>query len=114
MDNGKLTESDWLANIGGVYPTLTVDGMSVAEGAFDAPEVHVTLHRTPATAALDQVVRHRPASVGTYEDDVCLIPLTEESTLAHLKETRRIVAHQFDETLQRQYTLVYKFEHRDE
>ena len=88
--------------------------MSIAEGTLDAPKIHVTLHRTPTAATLDQVVRHRPACVGAYEDDVCLIPLTEESTLAHLEETGRIMAHQYDETLQRQHTLVYEFEHRDE
>ena len=108
MDNGKLSESDGLADVGGVYPTLIVDGVPIAEGTLDTPEVHVTLHRAPTTTALDEVVRHRPACVGTYEDDVCLISLTKESTLAHLKETSRIVAHQFDETFQRQHTLIYE------
>ena len=93
-----LSESDGLADIGGVYPTLMVNGVSIAEGTFDAPKIHVPLHRTPAATTLDEVVRHRPACVGTNEDDVCLITLTKETTLAHLEETSRIVAHQFDET----------------
>ena len=100
MDNGKLSESNGLADVGGVYPTLIVDGVPIAEGTLDAPKIHVTLHRTPTAATLDQVVRHRPACVGTYEDDVCLISLTEEATLTYLEETGRIVTHQFDETFQ--------------
>ena len=114
MDNGKLSEGDWLADVGGIYPTLMVNGMSIAEGSFDTPEVHVTFHRTPTATALDDVVRHRPACVGTDEDNVCLISLTEEATLAHFEETGRIMAHQFDETFQGQHTLIYEFEHRDE
>ena len=109
-----LSEGDGLADVGGVYPTLIVDSMAIAEGSFDTPEIHVTLHRTPAATALDEIVRHRPAGVGTDEDDVCLITLTEEATLAYLEETGRIMAHQFDETFKRQYTLIYEFEHRNE
>ena len=89
-----LSEGDGLADVGRVYLTVTVDSMAVAEGSFDTPEIDVALHRTPAATALDEVVRHRPAGVGTDEDDVCLITLTEEATLAHLEETGRIVTHQ--------------------
>ena len=88
--------------------------MAITESSFDTPKVHVTFHRTPTTTALDEVVRHRPACIGTNEDDVCLITLTEEATLAHLKETGRIMAHQLDEKFQGQHTLIYEFEHRDE
>ena len=95
-----LSEGDGLADVGGVCPALVINRMAVAEGAFDTPEIHVALHRTPAATTLDEVVRHRPAGVGTDEDDVCLITLTEEATLAHLEETGRIVTHQLDKTLQ--------------
>ena len=103
-----------MADVGGIYPTLMVNGMTIAEGSFDTPKVHVTFHRTPTTTALDEVVRHRPACIGTDEDDVCLITLTEEATLAYLEETGWIMAHQFDETFKGQYTLIYEFEHRNE
>ena len=89
-----------MADVGGVYPTLIKDSMTITEGSFDAPEIHVTLHRTPTATTLDNVVRHRPTSIGTDEDNVCLIALTEETALAYLEETGWIMAHQFDETFQ--------------
>ena len=103
-----------MADVGSVYPTLMVNSMTITEGSFDAPEIHVTLHRTPTATALDNVVRHCPTSIGTDEDNVCLIALTEETALAYLEETGWIMAHQFDETFKRQYTLIYEFEHRNE
>ena len=109
-----LSEGDGLANVGGVYPTLFIDGMTIAESSFDAPKIHVTFHRAPTTTALDEVVCHRPARVGTYHHDISLITLTEEATLAHLEKTGRVMTHQFDKTLEREYTLIHKFEHRDE
>lgn len=94
--------------------TLVVDGMSVAEGALDPPEIHMALHRTPATTALYEVLGDDPACIRTNKDEVCLIALTEETTPAYLEETGRMMTHQFDETFQRQYTLIDEFEHRDE
>jgi hypothetical protein len=114
VERGMLSEGDGLGDVGGIYPTLLIDSMPIAEGTFDTPEIHVSLHRAPSATALDQVVRHRPTSIRTDEDNICLISLSEESTIPDLKETGRIVAHQFDKTLEGQHTLINEFEHRDE
>ena len=92
---------------------MVVDGVAVAEGALDTPEVHVTFHRTPATTTLDQVFGDGPTSVGTNENDIGLISLTEESTIPDLEETGGIMTHEFHETFKRENTLVDEFEHRD-
>jgi hypothetical protein len=113
VEREMLAEGDGLADVGGVDMTLGIDSMTIAEGALDAPEIHVTLHRTPAATTLDQVLSDSPTRIGTDDDDIGLITLTEEATLAHFEETGRIMTHQLDKTLHSEYPLIYELEHRD-
>jgi hypothetical protein len=110
----KLSESDGLADIGGIYPTLLIDGMPVAKRTLHPPEIHVALHGTPTTAALDTVFRHNPASIRTDNHYIRLITLSDEPTLAHFEETGRIMAHQFNQAFKRKHPLIHKLKHRDE
>ena len=93
---------------------IGVDGVAVAEGAIDAPEVHVTLHGTPGTTALNQGFGDGPTGVGTDDHDVGLIALAEETTIADFEKTSRVVTHEFDKTFEREYALVDELEHRDQ
>ena len=109
----ELTERDGLGEVGGINLTIGVDGVAVAEGAIDAPEVHVTIHGTPATTALNQGFGDGPTSVGTDNHDVGLITLAEETTIADFEKSSRVVTHQFDKTFEREDTLIDEFEHRN-
>ena len=116
-----LAEGDGLGEVGGVdmaigaeRTSMVVDGMAVAEGALDTPEEHVTLHGTPATTTLDEVFGDCPTCVGTDDDNIGLITLAKETSLTYLEETGRIMTHEFDETFQRENTLIDELEHRDE
>ena len=110
----RSTEEDWGANVGCINFAIGVDGVAVAEGAIDAPEVHVTLHGTPATTALNQGFGDGPTGVGTDDHDVGLVTLAKKTTIADFEKSSRVVTHEFDKTFEREYALVDELEHRDQ
>ena len=98
MNNEKLAEGDGLADVGGVYNTISIYRMTIAEGALHAPEKHMPLHRTPATLALDNALGADPSRIWTHQHQVGLIALTDKTTMADFEETGRIVTHQLHKT----------------
>jgi hypothetical protein len=89
-----MTESDRLADKGGVNDTIGIDAVAVAEGALYTPLILVALHRTPAALTLDEVWGDSPRRMWTDDDEVGTIALADEAATLDAKEAGGIVAHQ--------------------
>ena len=99
MMKSNLLAMDFCRNL-----SMGIDRQAIAEGAFDAPLVFMSLHRTPLALALYHIARYLPRTLGTNDDQVGTIAWTKEATTNDTKETGRIVTHQLHHTGQCQHT----------
>ena len=87
---------------------------AVAEGLLHLPLVFVSLHRAPLALALNHLLGHLPWRLRSDNDDICLVSLAKESSLAYLEELGWLMCHQLYHSFDGEHAFVHQLEHGNE